>query len=274
MARVRLTLAALASLGATLPAAAQDAPSLETLWEVIQQQQREIDELKRQVDSAQAQIAGADESIEATQEMVVATADYVETLEIPAAGRSDTTIGGYGELHYTQLDAEITEDWITKWNYDPVSYFGIDFASSIDPTNELLEVNLQGNELAVSPNYSLRMTVEHAFFSGGQKSAVIPWVTLFWEDDSYLTIWNVEKHTDEMDFVILDEDIKYTDDKRNSWGMLHAGVRWHVDDLTMEIYGYNITNEVVQYWGGAAEQVAKGSFSMPRTYGIRIGYDF
>ena len=86
MAPVRLTLVALAGLGAALPAAAQDAPSLEALWEVIQQQQQEIDELKRQVGAAQAQIAGTDESIEATQEMVVATADYVETLEIPAAG--------------------------------------------------------------------------------------------------------------------------------------------------------------------------------------------
>ena len=36
-------------------------------------------------------------------------------------------------------------------------------------------------------------------------------------------------------------------------------------------FAYNITDEVVQYWGGAAEQVAKGSFSMPRTYGFRVG---
>ena len=77
MARVRFALVALVSLGAALPAAAQDAPSLEALWEVIQQQQREIEGLKQQVGAAQAQIAGADESIEATQEMVVATADYV-----------------------------------------------------------------------------------------------------------------------------------------------------------------------------------------------------
>ena len=41
-----------------------------------------------------------------------------------------------------------------------------------------------------------------------------------------------------------------------------------------ELYGYNLTDEVVQWWGGAAEQVAKGSFSMPRTYGVRFGYKF
>jgi hypothetical protein len=31
---------------------------------------------------------------------------------------------------------------------------------------------------------------------------------------------------------------------------------------------------VVQYWGGAAEQVAKGSFSMPLNYGFRIAWNF
>ena len=36
----------------------------------------------------------------------------------------------------------------------------------------------------------------------------------------------------------------------------------------------NLTNTVVQHWGAAAEQVAKGSFSMPRTYGVRLSYNF
>ncbi|MEE8542638.1 MAG: hypothetical protein V3S94_02145, partial [Gammaproteobacteria bacterium] len=79
---VRLTLIALASLlGVSLPAAAQDAPTLEGLWEIIQQQQLEIDALKRQVSATQGQIAGAEASIEATQDRVAATADYVEALE-------------------------------------------------------------------------------------------------------------------------------------------------------------------------------------------------
>ena len=59
-----------------------------------------------------------------------------------------------------------------------------------------------------------------------------------------------------MDFVILDEDIRYTDDKRQAWSMLHAGLRFHRGGLMVELYGYNLTDEVVQYWGGAAEQVS------------------
>ena len=103
---------------------------------------------------------------------------------------------------------------------------------------------------------------------------IVPWVTAHWEDDSYLTIWNVDKHTDDMDFVILDQDIRYTDDKREAWSMVHAGVRLYRGNWMAELYGYNLTNEVVQWWGGAAEQVAKGSISMPRNYGFAVGKRF
>ncbi len=171
------------------------------------------------------------------------------------------------------LDTEITDDWITKWNYDAVAYFGIDYESSIDPENPLLEVNLEGNELAVSPPFRFHMVAEQTF-NFGNAGSLQPWATLHWEDDAYLTIWNVDKHTDDMEFVIPDEDIKYTDDRRQSYFTLAAGLRYFVKRWQFELYGYNLTDEVIQYWGGAAEGVAKGSFNMPKTYGIRIGYNF
>jgi iron complex outermembrane receptor protein len=171
------------------------------------------------------------------------------------------------------LDTEITEDWITKWDYDPVSYFATDFASSVDASNESLRVNLKGNELAVSAPFKFRTTIEHSFVMG-RNVVMTPWVIGYWEGDSYLTIWNVDKHTDDLDFVILDQDIKYTDDRREAWSMLHAGLRFYHGDMMMELFAYNLTDEVVQFWGGAAEQVPKGSFSMPRTYGLRFGYKF
>lgn len=182
--------------------------------------------------------------------------------------------GGRIRGYASWLDTEITEDWITKWDYDPRSYFAIDFANSVDARNERLRVNLKGNDLAVSPAFKVRMTVEHTFVLKKRQLAVSPWITGYWEDDSYLTVWNVDKHTDDMDFVILDQDIRYTDDKRNAWSMLHAGVRFYSGFWSWEIYGYNLTDEVVQWWGGAAERVPKGSFSMPRTYGVRLAYNF
>ena len=39
-------------------------------------------------------------------------------------------------------------------------------------------------------------------------------------------------------------------------------------------FGYNLTNEVVQWWGGAAEQVTKGSMSVPRSYGFHVGLKY
>ena len=182
-------------------------------------------------------------------------------------------LGGRIFGYTSWLDTEITEDWNTKWNYDAVYYFSIDYEDAVDPENPLLQVNLKGNELAVSPPFKFHITGEHVF-DFGSRGAMVPWATFHWEDDSYLTIWNVDKHTDDMDFVISDEDIKYTDDKRQAWSMIHAGLRYYYKSWLFEAYGYNLTNEVVQYWGGAAEGVAKGSFSVPRTYGIRVGTSF
>ena len=117
------------------------------------------------------------------------------------------------------------------------------------------------------------MTLDHAFLLKKQRTTIVPWVTAHWEDSSYLTIWNVDKHTD-LDFVIFPQDIKYTDDKREPWSMFHAGVRIYLGNWMGEIFVYNITDEVIQWWGGAAEQVAKGSFSMPRNYGFGISKKF
>jgi len=181
--------------------------------------------------------------------------------------------GGHIFGYASWLDTEITEDWITKWNYDPVYYFAIPYEESVDPENPILEVNLKGNELAVSPPFKFHMTAEHAF-SLGAAGVLMPWLTYHWEDDSYLTIWNVDKHTDDMDFVISAENSKYTDDKRKAWSMVHAGLRYYVGRWNFELYGYNLTDEVIQWWGGAAEGVAKGSFSVPRTYGLRAGLTF
>lgn len=75
------------------------APSNEEMWALIQQQQVEIEALKRR-------LAEADNRIEDTVVMVEATADRVEeaSLPPPAAGRGDTHLGGYAEMHYNTLD--------------------------------------------------------------------------------------------------------------------------------------------------------------------------
>jgi len=83
-----------AGLFASELAFAQDRePSPEEMWGIIQQQQREIEELKARQS--------------ATDEKVEATADRIEdvTVKEPAGGMVEgwwnkTSIGGYGEMHY------------------------------------------------------------------------------------------------------------------------------------------------------------------------------
>ena len=129
------------------------------------------------------------------------------------------------------LDSEITDDWNIKWNYDPVSYLNLSFDESLDSEDDVLQVNLKGNEMAVSPPWKVHLTIDHAFFFPQKRITIVPWLTAHWEDASYLTIFNVDKHVDDMDFVILDEDIRYTDDRRQAWSMYHAGVRLYHGQL-------------------------------------------
>ena len=72
----------------------------------------------------------------------------------------------------------------------------------------------------------------------------------------------------------IPSDLKYTDDTREPWSMIHAGIRAYRGNWTAELFAYNVTDEVVQWWGGAAEQVAKGSFSTPMNYGFALGRKF
>jgi len=181
--------------------------------------------------------------------------------------------GGKLSGYVTWLDTEISEDWITKWNYDAVSYFGITYEESIDPENSILETNLKGNDLAVSPSFKLNLNYEHTF-ELGSAGTLVPWINVHWEDDAYLTVWNVDRHLDDMNFTIPDEDTHFTDDTRKSFYTVNATLRFYRDNWFVEAYGYNLTDEVVQYWGGAAEGVAKGSFSTPSTYGLRFNIDF
>lgn len=90
----RLGLAA-ALLGGTGTAFATDMPSAEEMWKIIQQQQREIEALKR------GQRENADN--------VKAVVDVAEQSQHKASGAAswaeNTQLGGYGEMHYRNLDS-------------------------------------------------------------------------------------------------------------------------------------------------------------------------
>ena len=74
-------------------------PTVEEMWQIIQRQQAEIDALRAEIGQTRQQVDATDDKVEATGE-------FVETLAVSTSKPSRTNIGGYGELHYTQLDAD------------------------------------------------------------------------------------------------------------------------------------------------------------------------
>jgi hypothetical protein len=74
-------------------------PGIDELWKIVQQQQAEIDALR-------AEIRLARRDVEETNDKVEATGDYVESLASLAEPQQHrTSIGGYGELHYNQVES-------------------------------------------------------------------------------------------------------------------------------------------------------------------------
>ncbi len=88
--------------------------SLDALWSIVEQQQAQIDSLRSELDrtrdalgQAEGRAEAADARLAQTEERLVATAEYVEALETDSGvGGNATQIGGYGELHYSRLDAD------------------------------------------------------------------------------------------------------------------------------------------------------------------------
>ena len=123
----RTCLAALLLAGSGFTAAAE-MPSQEEMWEIIQKQQREIEALK----------AGQ----EANTEKVEATADAIESVDAGEQGSHSTSrvaswaentqIGGYGELHYNNLDSKKEIDF-----HRFVLFFGHQFTDRLRMFSEL-----------------------------------------------------------------------------------------------------------------------------------------
>lgn len=180
-------------------------------------------------------------------------------------------INGY----VTYTDAQVTEDWITKWDYDPEYLFGLSYEESIDPENDRLTTNLKGNQLAMVPKYTANLSYTHSFDLGSY-GFIHGWFNLSWKDKSYNTIWNVDRHLDDMDFAVSDEAVRYIDDRRDAHTFANASLKYEPVGQAWfaEVFVSNATDEIVQQWSNTGKGFPKGSFNMPRYYGVRAGFNF
>ncbi len=162
----------------------------------------------------------------------------------------------------TWLDAEI-DGWVTKDDRFCSQRFGAEEDCPV--------INLRGKKLPRSPEWSLTAAYEHTVDlpNGG---ALVPWVSVHWEDEYYLRAFNVgdvvdaatgeltERYSDKEDaFVNVDASLRYKS----------ADEKWYA-----ELYGRNLTDERVKNRFSESEGIIKGSYNPPRLYGVRFGYEF
>ncbi|MEZ5557349.1 MAG: porin [Pseudomonadales bacterium] len=122
------------AVAAFLPAPATSAtgePDLQQMWQLLQAQQAQIAELTDALQATRAELEATRGSVQETREQLVATADYVDTLE--SSDRSSaTSIGGYGEMHYSNVDARDADlDYKEADFHRFVMFFGHEFNDRI-----------------------------------------------------------------------------------------------------------------------------------------------
>ncbi len=145
---IKRSILAMAIGAASLSAqAAQKAPSLEEMWQLIQAQQAEIQELKSQLNQTDAKLGKTDAKLEETDVKVMATVDAIEQgagsakLAKLASWAEKTSIGGYGEHHFNHK--EDGNDQIDAHRY--VLYIGHQFSDKVRFFSEFeLEHSLAG----------------------------------------------------------------------------------------------------------------------------------
>jgi len=127
-------------------AAAQQAPpNIEELWELVQQQQAEIDALRAALDDTRQGIAATNEKVAESEQRIEATGDVVEVLAAVDSVPRMTSIGGYGELHYNRISSDVADnDEIDFHRF--VLFFGHEFSDKVRLFTELeLEHSLAGD---------------------------------------------------------------------------------------------------------------------------------
>jgi len=143
-------------------AAAQAAtPTPEQMWEIIQKQQAQIEELQRK-------LAAADQKLEETDVKVEATADMVEEQVAAAAAGGmggKTSLGGYAEMHYNNLDN----------NRD-----GGDDKDQLDVHRFVLFL---GHEFSEKTRFFSEVEIEHALVEGGEDSGEVELEQAYIEHD-------------------------------------------------------------------------------------------
>ncbi len=131
----RQCLLASACIFAFSSVSAEEPPSAEEMWRIIQSQQAQIEALQKQLELTDKKAAETEQKVADTDQKVEITGDMIEQVaSTPAAGNwaDRTQIGGYGELHYNNLDSKKEIDF-----HRFVLFFNHDFTDRIRLVSEV-----------------------------------------------------------------------------------------------------------------------------------------
>jgi len=123
----RTVLAAAVSLAAVSVQAAEKTPSLEEMWQLIQAQQTEIQNLKGQLNKTETKLQVTEVKLDATADAIEQGAVGGEAMAKVASWVEKTTIGGYGEHHFNHFEDK--DDKVDAHRY--VLYFGHQFSDDL-----------------------------------------------------------------------------------------------------------------------------------------------
>jgi hypothetical protein len=143
---LKIAIVWMAMLLTAIPAVAQESPvTIEDVLEIVQRQQAEIDALRAELDAARQGMDATAEKVAESEERIEATGDFVESLAATDPGRSKTSIGGYGELHYNQINSDAGDSEEIDFHRF-VLFFGHEFSDKVRFFSEFeLEHSLAGD---------------------------------------------------------------------------------------------------------------------------------
>lgn len=122
--------------------------------------------------------------------------------------------------------------------------------------------DVTGNQLPMSPEFSLSVNYSHSFnFDSGY--SLVPWVSVRWQDDMYFTVRNLDNAN--------------IGDYQEAYTSVDANLRFSAPDAQwyVEAYGSNLTDNSVKSWmGNDQSDYVLASYNPPRQYGLRMKYNF
>ena len=127
--------------------------------------------------------------------------------------------------------------------------------------------DLSGNKLPYAPEWKLHVGAQYEWILDGNNGSLTARADYSWVDERWVNGFN--RPADGA--VLTDGDLL------DDYSMVNARLQWESTDSTWtaEIYGKNVTDEVVQtHVFEVSGPSAVGTFLPPRTYGLKLAYNF